>query len=292
MLEPIILTGKSAAAKPGAADALSMLCFVGAEGPEETLRCMMVLARAFSSGQAKLQAVALRGWTLLLTTVPAWHLDSGFVESHLSLLAGLLHSDDVEVRGAAGEAVALLYSTCGLAALPESPALDYDSEPPPPRKSPGTNGKPPRPPRPSCGSNGANGAALGSPAAEQATGSADEALTGRGDTPAEPAQQHNGGAAEAAAEARREAGVQTPADSGEDEDGEGGAAGGGVPLERLEQITDRMRDLAKNRGDSTRRSRRDRASLKGTFRELCNVVEVSSPGVLLRLRLPACLPSA
>jgi hypothetical protein len=254
-----------------------MLCFVGAEGPEETLRCMMVLTRAFSAGQAKLQAVALRGWTLLLTTVPTWHLDSDFVESRLSLLAGLLHSDDVEVRGAAGEAVALLYSTCGLAALPESPALDYGSEPSPARKTPaagaGTNGKPPRPPRAS----GSNGAAL-APApqtAEPATGGAAEAQPS--DDSREDFVQPNG--ATAAAEARREVGVQTPMDSDDDE----GGLAGGVALERLEQITDRMRDLAKNRGDSTRRSRRDRASLKGTFRELCNVVEVSQSWRALRM---------
>lgn len=44
----------------------------------------------------------------------------------------------------------------------------------------------------------------------------------------------------------------------------------------LDDVVTRMKDLAKNKGDVTRRSRRDRASLRGTFRELCNVVEVSN----------------
>ena len=67
------------------------------------------------------QAAALRAWSLLLTTVPAWQLGSAFVDSHLSMLVGLLHSEDVDVRAAAGEAVALLYHNCGLAELPQSP---------------------------------------------------------------------------------------------------------------------------------------------------------------------------
>ena len=50
------------------------------------------------AGVSKVQAAALRGWSLLLTTVPAGHLDSDFVETNIRVLAGLLHSDDVEVR--------------------------------------------------------------------------------------------------------------------------------------------------------------------------------------------------
>ena len=46
------------------------------------------------------------------------------------------------------------------------------------------------------------------------------------------------------------------------------ACTGGVPVKGLEDIVSRMRDLAKNRGEATRRSRRERASQRGTFREL------------------------
>lgn len=48
-------------------------------------------------------------------------------------------------------------------------------------------------------------------------------------------------------------------------------------MKRLEDIVSRMKDLAKNRGDASRRSRRERASQRGTFRELCNIVEVGGP---------------
>lgn len=47
-----------------------------------------------------------------------------------------------------------------------------------------------------------------------------------------------------------------------------------MPMKRLEDIVSRMKDLAKNRGDPSRRSRKERAAQRGTFRELCNIVEV------------------
>ncbi len=45
----------------------------------------------------------------------------------------------------------------------------------------------------------------------------------------------------------------------------------------LDDVVSRMKELATNRGDNNRRSRRDRASTRSTFRDLCNVVEVSLP---------------
>lgn len=48
VLEPIALTGQGPE-RCSAIDALSMLCFVGAEGPPETLACMDIMARVFST---------------------------------------------------------------------------------------------------------------------------------------------------------------------------------------------------------------------------------------------------
>ena len=39
----------------------------------------------------------------------------------------------------------------------------------------------------------------------------------------------------------------------------------------------RMKDLATNRGDAKRRSKKDRSSLKSTFRDLCSTLEVGIP---------------
>ena len=44
----------------------------------------------------------------------------------------------------------------------------------------------------------------------------------------------------------------------------------------MEDVVARMKDLATNRGDAKRRSKRDRSSLKSTFRELCSTLEVGS----------------
>lgn len=66
---------------------------------------------------AKVQAAALRGWSLLLTTLPAWQLTAADIERQLASLADLLENPDVEVRSAAGEAVALLFHTYGLSEL-------------------------------------------------------------------------------------------------------------------------------------------------------------------------------
>ena len=64
----------------------------------------------------------------------------------------------------------------------------------------------------------------------------------------------------------------------------GSASGSRNPQQKAEAITNglddvvsRMRQLATNRGDNTRRSKKDRASTKATFRELYNVVEVRFP---------------
>ena len=49
---------------------------------------------------------------------------------------------------------------------------------------------------------------------------------------------------------------------------------GGVHAGGMEDVVARMRDLATNRGDASRRSKRERASLRSTFRGLCSAVEV------------------
>lgn len=42
----------------------------------------------------------------------------------------------------------------------------------------------------------------------------------------------------------------------------------------MDDVVARMKDLATNRGDAKRRSKRDRSSLKSTFRDLCSTLEV------------------
>jgi hypothetical protein len=176
--EPVIAKGKVADVRSAAIESISIMCFVAATGPEETMRVMSLLRRAYSNSIGEVQAAALRGWTLLFTTVPAWKFASTVLDDQLKLLAALLHSDNVDVRAAAGEAVAVLYDTCDLSTLPEStPALDEEEE----------------------------------------------------------------------------------------------------EVDHIEDIVSRMQDLAKNRGDETRRSKKDRVVLKTTFRELASIMEGGDP---------------
>lgn len=54
--------------------------------------------------------------------------------------------------------------------------------------------------------------------------------------------------------------------------GSTGAAGGAHA--EMDDVVQRMKELATHRGDEQRRNRRDRAALKSTFRELITTVEV------------------
>lgn len=74
--------------------------------------------------------------------------------------------------------------------------------------------------------------------------------------------------------------------SGEEGDGEASTVGTGVE-QSLENITDRMKALATNRGDSSvkKRSKKDRAALKSTFRTLQAALESGScPETHVRLK--------
>ena len=65
-------------------------------------------------------AAALRGWALVASTLPGGRMGAAWVERSLAGLEAGLHNADVDVRGAAGEAIALLYHAAGLAAADAS----------------------------------------------------------------------------------------------------------------------------------------------------------------------------
>ncbi|KAL4447978.1 hypothetical protein ABPG75_005197 [Micractinium tetrahymenae] len=302
VLDPLILTGRSAAARVAAAEALSMLCFIGSEGAAETLHTMHTLWRVVLGGWKKAAAVpvvvaALRGWAFLLTTVPGNKLDAHFVETHLGLLAQLLNGSDVEVRGAAGEAIALLWDMGDLSSLPESPRVAHAGR----ARQPNTLlalavGSPPKP----AAAAAANGSPGDAPAEPAANGSSSQPAAGAGASPtaeaaeaaaaAAEAQPHAAAAAAAAIAAAdqraaaalpplpprpprppapsrappAEAGAAYDEDDDEEEEEE---------VDSLEAIVDRMRDLAKNRGDASRLNKGDRASSRSTFRDLLAIIQ-------------------
>jgi hypothetical protein len=66
------------------------------------------------AGSPRIEAAAIKGWSLLLTALPHYCLSGGFCSSALEALAPHLQAKDVEERAAAGEAVALLFSMAEL----------------------------------------------------------------------------------------------------------------------------------------------------------------------------------
>lgn len=310
----MLLTGKNAAVRVAVADTLSILCFIGSEGSAETLHSMHTLWRVVMTGalpcaaavtlagrvagglafsrraarptnmhsrlysplpspgwkHAAASAVVtatLRGWAFLLTTVPSHQLDSHFVETHLGLLAQLLNGGDVDVRGAAGEAIALLWEMGDLSSLPESP------RPPPSSRQPNSLtalavGTPPTSPAakepaaapfgsPGAATNGAAAAGIGS-VQPPAVGAQQAAAvpSGRPPLPRPPLPPI----------ATSSAAASGAAEEGDDDDDD--------EVDSLEAIVERMRDLAKNRGDVSRLNKGDRASSRGTFRDLLAIIQV------------------
>lgn len=215
-LEKVAVAGKSVACKAAAIESLAVCCFVAAEDFMVTLQVMNKLRGLWRADSPKVKAAALRSWSLLFISLPNLP-GSDAVEDVLSALSVQLHDADVEVRGAAGEAVALLYHACGfpdmLGAVDEEDAEDEDPA----------------------------GADV------MSVHSASTAVSG------------------------------------------------------LDDVMDRMKDLASNKGDlgGMRRSRRDRAALRGTFRELCSILEDGeTPAIKVKLQhgdslvlntLPGCV---
>ncbi|KAK9836965.1 hypothetical protein WJX81_003040 [Elliptochloris bilobata] len=192
-LEKVAAAGsRAASARIAAVEALAVLAFIAGEEPDDVEGVLTLLAALWGVGAPAVVAAALRGWALVASTLPGVGMGAEWVERSLAGLEAGLHAGDVDVRGAAGEAIALLYHAAGLAAADASGEDD-----------------------------------LGSP------------------------------------------GPATPPLAGED----GGARAAG-----MEDVVARMRDLATNRGDASRRSKRERASLRSTFRGLCAAVEGGDAG--------------
>ncbi|XP_078270277.1 interferon-related developmental regulator 2 [Rhinoraja longicauda] len=119
-----ILTDKSAslAARHNCATALGTCCYVAANEEEDLASCLMCLESVFSASYIKgdgsvpshnsqtqiLHCNALQSWSLLVTICPPSKIQK-FLENHMPKLPGLLRSDNVSLRIAAGESIALLF---------------------------------------------------------------------------------------------------------------------------------------------------------------------------------------
>lgn len=97
-------------ARCSAIEAMAVCCFVAAEDDYLTREVMERMEHFWGRGEAVARAAALRGWSLLFTTLSGL-LSGPEVEALLQQMASLIGDKAVEVRSAAGEVVALLCSS-------------------------------------------------------------------------------------------------------------------------------------------------------------------------------------
>lgn len=181
---------KSVETRCAAIDSFAIACFVAESDPLATLEAMSWLCSMWSADSHSVREAAIRGWTLLLTTVSAELVDDIF-DDVVDKLIKLLDDAAVDVRRASGEAVALLYGF----------------------------------------------------------------------------------------------GVELDADETDYSDGASSVASNSTGLSRMsgiEYAMDRMKDLAGPRGQTKKRSKKDRAAMRSAVRGVCNFVE---EGVVQEVRI-------
>eukprot|EP00244_Chara_vulgaris_P010413 TRINITY_DN4791_c0_g1_i3.p1 TRINITY_DN4791_c0_g1~~TRINITY_DN4791_c0_g1_i3.p1 ORF type:complete len:459 (+),score=80.70 TRINITY_DN4791_c0_g1_i3:709-2085(+) len=120
----VVKQSSSPNARISALDALGIICFVGGQ-EEPTEKVMDVFWQVgtckggasnhqklgFGAPCPPLQASALSGWSLLLSTLVPRKIASDYLERALPVLSALLNNENLAIRTAAGEAIALLYET-------------------------------------------------------------------------------------------------------------------------------------------------------------------------------------
>jgi len=109
-LEEMIAKPSNSEVQASAIDVLSMTCFVGNSDAAITLKVLELLESVFTNSKnATSIDEALKGWGLLLTTTSRRHIYDTIIPVSMPTIVQLLHHDDVDVRVAAGECIALLF---------------------------------------------------------------------------------------------------------------------------------------------------------------------------------------
>jgi len=117
ILQKVCRSGKSADCRIAGVNALCAGSFITTKDHRETMEVMEFLESIFSSDaeakkcpDAGTRAAAVRGWALLLTTIPQELVKrQGYRETRLAALSNLLQDNSVELREAAGEGISVLF---------------------------------------------------------------------------------------------------------------------------------------------------------------------------------------
>jgi hypothetical protein len=207
---------------------------------------------------AKLRAAALRGWAFLYTSLNS-QFSSRQLESLMASFADLLHDPEVEVRAAAGEGLALLYQASGLADGNYEGFEGWDDDEDDPLDGVDEEGE-----------EDADGDGL---AAAVAAASLDQQQQQQQDlSPQGPVANGSSGVLAPLTPGA----VAAVTGKAPRRDGDSMSLASCSSVSGLDLVVDRMKDLASNRGDRQRRSKRERSALKGAFRELRGIMEVGA----------------
>ncbi|CAI7794701.1 unnamed protein product, partial [Closterium sp. NIES-54] len=116
-----------AATRVACLDAMAIITFVGAmdaHATEESMGLLWLVANPQGASKAVVPAAvrgsAISNWTLLLSTLPSSQLSQFHTRSELEVLSRCLQDADLGVRGAAGEAIALVHEHCPADAADEA----------------------------------------------------------------------------------------------------------------------------------------------------------------------------
>jgi len=88
--------------------ALAVLYFVSCTDELATREYISLLETIFTSEATSLHTIAVRAWTLLLTTVPSTYITTKVFPKNIASLFSMLDTKDVDTRMAVGEAIAFL----------------------------------------------------------------------------------------------------------------------------------------------------------------------------------------
>eukprot|EP01118_Nematostelium_gracile_P016287 TRINITY_DN6705_c0_g1_i1.p1 TRINITY_DN6705_c0_g1~~TRINITY_DN6705_c0_g1_i1.p1 ORF type:complete len:388 (+),score=103.05 TRINITY_DN6705_c0_g1_i1:84-1247(+) len=107
----VISNTQSDETKAAVLNTLSILLFVGNPDEQTTIASLEIFSKIFSAmeGRPIVQTAAMRAWAFLVTTVSSNHVHSILLPEHLQTFVTYLQSEDVELRVAAGECIALLF---------------------------------------------------------------------------------------------------------------------------------------------------------------------------------------
>lgn len=104
---------KGVEVKVASIETLAIAAFVAVDDEDVAAGVLETLQTCWKQDSYKVKSAALRGWTFVLTAMSKLFINGSQVESALEHLASLLHDSNVEVRKAAGEAIAFVHQATG-----------------------------------------------------------------------------------------------------------------------------------------------------------------------------------